>query len=121
VRQVHRKEVDLAFDTANHTERFSEVDLGMPGWVRQWHKHLPTALLLQTDVVPHNRDAAGKPVLVTQPFEDPLRRMTLLPGTNAIVRQNLVDDSDKRTELRASDRGCALVARREVVPIRWTV
>jgi hypothetical protein len=72
VRQVHREEVDLALDAADHTDSFAEVRLGMPRRMHKRNEHLLCPLPPAGNVVLHDRDLARKPVLVAQPFEDPL-------------------------------------------------
>jgi hypothetical protein len=38
--QVHREEVDLPFHSADHRQRFTEVDLCVSRIVAQRHEHL---------------------------------------------------------------------------------
>jgi hypothetical protein len=65
----------------------------MSGIVAQRHKHLAVPLPMRLHVVLNNGDAAGVAVLVAQPFEDPLRRVSLLFRPSFIRRQDGVDDS----------------------------
>jgi len=78
VRQIHRQEMDLALNTADYPKRFTKIHLGMAWWMEQRHKHLALTLPDRKDVVLYNRDAASEPVLITQSFKNPLRRMPLL-------------------------------------------
>ena len=43
VRQVHRKEVDLALDPRDLRQRLAKIHLRMARIVPQWHKHLADA------------------------------------------------------------------------------
>ena len=56
----------------------AEVDLGMARRVMQGNEGLARRLPPGPDIVLHDGIAAGEPVLVPQPFEDPVRRMPLL-------------------------------------------
>ena len=80
MRQVHRKEVDLALHTADDAERFAKVGLRMSRRMCQRNEHLPGPLTPASHVILHNRDAARKAVLVPKPLENPLGRMVLLLG-----------------------------------------
>jgi hypothetical protein len=58
VRQIHREEVDLALDAADHTDRFTKVGLTLPGGCTNgtnisWRPLAPT-----DNVVLHDRDLA---------------------------------------------------------------
>ena len=64
MRQVHRKEVDLALNTVNHPNGFTEVGLGVSWRMRQRHEHLLRPLAPARNVVLHNGDLAGKAMLV---------------------------------------------------------
>ena len=57
---------------------FSKIDLGLARPVRQRHKHLGLTLLPGPHGVLNDRQAAVVLVLLAQPIEDALRRMTLL-------------------------------------------
>jgi hypothetical protein len=92
--------VQLAHHPADLTERLAEVHLRMARRVCQRHEHLPRPPLLLTDIVGDNGDAAGEAVLITQPLENPLRRVPLLPDPSLILFENLVDDRDERIQLR---------------------
>ena len=72
MRQVHRKEVDLALDAADHADGFAEVRLGMSWRMHQRHEHLLRPLAPARNVVLHDRDLAREAVLVAQPLENAL-------------------------------------------------
>ena len=110
VRQVERKEVDLALDATDDADRLAEVGLGMPRRVHQRHEHLLRPLPPASHVVLHDRDAAREAVLVPQPLEDPLRRVLLLLRPAFVLGQNAVDDGDERIQLRPHRRLRAPVA-----------
>jgi hypothetical protein len=93
--------VQLAPHSADHADGLAEIDLRVPRRVRERHEHLPRPPLLLPDVVGDDGDAAGEPVLVSQPLVDPLRRVTLLLQLAFVVFQDLVDDADERIELRS--------------------
>ena len=78
MRQVHREKVDLALDPGDLRHCLAKIHLRMSGIVAQRHKHLAVPLPMRLHVVLNNGDAAGVAVLVAQPFEDPLRRVSLL-------------------------------------------
>src|SRR5439155_4808071 len=95
MRQIHRKEVDLALHPADDADRFAEVGLCMSRRMCQWDKHLPGPLTPAGNVVLHDRDAARKAVLVSKPLEYPLGRMLLLPRTRLVVPENALDHWNK--------------------------
>ncbi len=99
MRQLNHQKVDLAFDTADDRKGFAKVCLGMTRWMSQRYEHLPLTLPGRKDVILHNGDAASISMLVTQPFEHPLRRMLLLPGNGLISFQNRIDDPDEGIQL----------------------
>ena len=93
VRQVHREEVDLLLDAADHADRLAEVGLGMARRMHQRHEHLLRPLPPARHVVLHDRDAAREAVLVAQPLENPLRGVTLLLRPILVGRQDRIDDA----------------------------
>jgi len=112
VRQIHHQKMDLAFNTADYDKRFTEICLDMAGRMRQRHEHLALTLPGRKDVILHDRDAAGKAVLITQPFKNPLRGMPLLLRDPGVGLKDLVNDPSERIKLRAANRFVAPVARR---------
>ncbi len=62
--------------TTDHRHRFTEVGLRVSRRMLQRHEHLALAQLPEPHVVLHNRVAARVAVLIAQPFENPLGRMT---------------------------------------------
>ena len=59
--------------------------------------------------------ATGKAVLVAQPLEDPLRRVSLLARNVPVRFQDRVDDAGEALQLRPPHRGRPTVARRRRV------
>jgi hypothetical protein len=112
VRQVHREEVDLALDAADHANRLAEVGLGMPWRMHKRHEHLQRPLAPAGNVVLHNRDPTRKPVLVAQPLEDPFGCMPLLLRPILVGRQNPINNARELVELRPERRLPAHVPRR---------
>src|SRR5450631_1157057 len=112
VRQVHREEVDLALDAADHADRFAEVGLGMPWRMHKRHEHLLRPPAPAGNVVLHDRDLARKPVLVAEPLEDPLGCMPLLLRPILVGRQNRINNAGELVELRPERRLLANVSRR---------
>src|SRR3954471_10963092 len=100
VRQVHRKEMDLALDPGDLRQRLAKIHLRMTRIVPQRHEHLAVPQPVRPNVVLYDGDPATVAVLVAQPFEDPLRGMTLLLWPPFISRQDRVDDPGKRIKLR---------------------
>jgi hypothetical protein len=86
VRQVHRKEVDLALDPRDLRQRLAKIHLRMARIVPQWHKHLAMPQPSRPHIVLYDGDPAGIAVLVAKPFENPLRRMPLLSRPTLIRR-----------------------------------
>jgi hypothetical protein len=81
----------------------------------QRNEHLPAANLFVPHVVLHDRVATGEPVLVPEPIEDPLGRMTLLRRPLLVVGKYGVDHAQPRPQLGPLDRLLALVAWRHRV------
>ena len=88
VRQVHRKEVDLALDPGDLRQRLAKIHLRMAGIVPQRHEYLAMPQPARQHVVLNDGDPARVAVLVAKPFEDPLRGMPLLPRPTLIRRQD---------------------------------
>src|SRR4051812_6574923 len=78
VRQVKSEEVDLALGATNDADRFPEVGLRMPRRMHQRYEHLLRSLPPAGHIILHDRDATREAVLISQPLENPLRRMLLL-------------------------------------------
>ena len=104
MRKVHRKEMDLAFDPGDLRQRLTKIHLRVTGIVPQRHKHLAVLQPVRPRVVPNNGDPAAIAVLVTKPFEDPLRGVPLLLRPPFIRSQDRRDDPDKRVQLRTYRR-----------------
>ena len=88
VRQVHRKEVDLAFHPGDLRQRLAKIHLRMAGIVPQWHEYLALPQPPRQHVVLNDGDPAGVAVLVAKPLEDPLRGMPLLLRSSFILRKH---------------------------------
>src|SRR5947208_1141580 len=78
VRQVKSEEVDLALRATDDADRFPEVGLRMPRRMHQRYEHLLRSLPPAGHVILHDRDPTREAVLISQPLENPLRRMLLL-------------------------------------------
>ena len=104
VRQVHRKEVDLALDPGDLRQRLAKIHLRMPRIVPQRHEHLAMPQTAHQHVVLNDGDPARVAVLVAKPFENPLRGVPLLLRPTFIRRQDRVDDPGKRIQLRTRRR-----------------
>ena len=115
VRQIDNQVVRLAFDAVDHDEGFAEVRLCVARRMRQRHEHLLSAQLLLADVLFDATVAARETVLVAQAVKDALGGVPLLPGTFAIVAEDLIDDARERAQLRPPRRLAPLIARRRRV------
>ena len=104
VRQVQRKEVDLALDPGDLRQRLAKIHLSMAGIVPQRHEYFAMPQTARQHVVLNDGDPAGIAVLVAKPFENPLRGVPLLSRPTFIRRQNPVDDPGKRIQLRTRRR-----------------
>jgi hypothetical protein len=93
VRQVHRKEMDLAFNAADHADGFAEVRLAMARWMNERHEHLLCPLAPTRHVVLHNRDLASEPMLVAQPLKNALGCMPLLLRPILVGCQDRINDA----------------------------
>ena len=116
MRQIERKEVDLALHSADDADCLTEVDLGVPRRMRQRYEHLLRPLPPAGNVVLHDGEAAREAVLVPQPLEDALGRMLLLLRPAFVPGQDAVDDGDECAQLRLHRRLRAPVARRHREP-----
>ena len=104
VRQVHRKEVDLAFNPGDLRQRLAKIHLCMARIVPQRNKYFAMSQTARQHVVLNDGDPASVAVLVAKPFEDPLRGVPLLSRPTFIRRQDPVDDPGKRIQLRTRRR-----------------
>ena len=98
MRQDEGKEVRLALDPPDLHKRFTEIGLGVAGWMHERDEHLPRAQPALPHVILHDGVAAREAVLVPQPFQDPLRRVPLLYGPCLIFFQDPVDHTRERVE-----------------------
>jgi hypothetical protein len=112
MRQVHRKEMDLAFHATDHRQRFAKVGLRMARIVTQRHKHLALALTLHQHVILDDGYPPAIAALVTQTLKNPLRRVPLLGRAIFVLRQDLIDEPDKPVQLRAHRRPTAPISGR---------
>src|SRR6185312_9451938 len=102
----------LQLNPGHHGQRLAKVGLRLPGRVRQRHEHLLSARPARPHVVLHDGVAAPVAVLLTQPVEDPLRRMPLLCRPPLILLQHGVDHARPLIQLRPPRRLFPPVARR---------
>lgn len=58
----------------------------------QRNEHLLVPAFVLAHIILDNRVAAGEPMFLTQPIEDPLGRVPLLAGRRTILFQPTVDD-----------------------------
>ena len=107
--------MDGTLHTADHGLRLSEVALGVPGSMRQRHVHLACPQTPPTHVVLDYRVSALEPVLVSEPLEDALGGVTLLPGAATVLFQDPVDHTPVRVNLRPARRRTAPVSGRDRV------
>ncbi len=91
LRQIHHQVVRLALHSGDHHHRFPEVCLRISRWMFQRYEHLALAQLPEPHVVLDDRVAARIAVFVTQPLENPLGGVPLLPAFRLVVFQDLVD------------------------------
>ena len=94
----------LLFDATDHHDRFPEVGLSMASGMIERNEHLPVSPPMFPNVVLDDGVAALEPVLITEPFENPLGRMPLLARPLPILRKPLIDDPGEPVQLRALDR-----------------
>ena len=91
VGQVQHEVMHLALHTGDHRHRLPEITLGLPRGMGQRHEHL----LRPPPALPHLVLDYGvltvEPVLVPQPFKDPLGRVALLPGDLSVSFQDGVN------------------------------
>src|SRR5215213_11750493 len=104
VRQVHRKEVDLALYPGDFRQSLAEIHLRMTRIVPQRHEYLAMPQPPRQHIVLYDGDPAGVAVLVAKPLEDPLCGMPLLLRSSFIRRQYAVDNPGERVELRTRRR-----------------
>jgi len=104
VRKVQNEEMGLLLDPADDDHSLAEIGLGVAGRMRQRHEHLAATTLALPYVVFHDRVAAGEAVLIAEPLEHPLRRMSLLAMDLAVAFQPAVDDPGERVQLRSLHR-----------------
>jgi len=116
LRQVQAEEVDLLPHTADHRDRFAKIDLPVARRVRQRHEGLAPTRPADADIILYHRIAASKGMLVSQPLEDPLRRMPLLDRPRPVALQDRVDHRQQRAKLGLRCRHLARISRRQRKP-----
>ena len=102
VGEVQDKAVGLALHPADDHHCLAEVALGVARRVGQRHEHLPCLAAVLPDVVLDDGVPAIEAVLVPETLEDPLRRVTLLPGNPEVLFQDPVDDGGEGIVLSLS-------------------
>ena len=114
MRQDQAEEGDLLAPASDLDDRLAKIDLRMTRWVMQRHEGLSHRLPTGPDIILHDRIPTREPVLVPQPFENPVRRVPLLARHIRIcVRlQDRVDDAGEPVQLRTPHRLPTPVARR---------
>jgi len=89
VGQIKREEVRLLLNATNHHHRLAKIRLGVTGGMSQRHKHLAAAPAVFMNVILDRRIAALEPMLIPQPFKNPLGGVPLLgsdAGGGRIIR-----------------------------------
>ena len=109
-RQIQCKEMRLLLHPTDYNHGFAEIRLGVAGGMCQWHKHLPTAPPMFTDIGLDRRVAAAKLVLVAQPFKDALGGVALFAGTVQIVLQPLINEAGEAIKFGPPDLRRPLIA-----------
>ena len=104
VRQTHHEQGDLSLLPPDLHVGKPEVHLGFTRGMRQRQEHLFPTQSPGTYRVLDDRVTTREAVLVTQPFPDPLGRVPLLARCLLICLQNLLDDRQKRLDLRPGPR-----------------
>ena len=92
----------LALHTGDHRHRLPEITLGVPRCMGQRHEHLLRPPPPLPDVVLDRGVSAGEPMLIPQPFKDPLRRVALLPGDLSVSFQYAVNHPGEGRKLGPS-------------------
>lgn len=96
IRERHHEQGDLCLLSGQTDRRFAKVDLRLSGRVRERQKDFLLTLFPGPDGVLHHRLAAGVALLISQPLEDPMRRVPLLLRCLTVVLQNLEDHRQER-------------------------
>ncbi len=112
MRQGQCKVMQLALNSADHTQSFAKIHLCMPRRMAQRNKDLFRPAFLLTHIIRNNRDPAREPMLVAQSGMNALRGMALLLDPGSVLFEDLVDDRNERVELRADRSLRPLIPRR---------
>jgi len=99
VRQIHAKIMEANLLAADVPIRLAKIRLRMTWTMAQRHEHLPRPQHLRRYILTHDRVATGKPSLVPQPLENPMRRVPLLLVNAAVAFKNGVDPRHIRPQL----------------------
>ena len=112
MRRDQAEEGDLLAPTADLDHRPAEIGLRMARRMVQRREGLARRPTPRAHMVLHDRVAARDPVLVTQPFQSPLRRVPLLDRQvgRPVRFQVRIDDPGEPLQLRTPDRLPAPVA-----------
>jgi hypothetical protein len=86
--------------------------LRMARTMAQRYKHLPPPQHCLRDILAHDRVAARKPLLVPQPFKNPMRRMALLLVNLAVAFKNGINPRHMRPKLLRYRTFTPAIARR---------
>ena len=95
--QRHHTEHDFDFASAIDGLRLAEIELRFARWVRQRHEDFRSLLPVTPDLVTNDGDPAGVLVFVTEPLEDPLARVALLPVSLLVGFQDRMNDRNEPT------------------------
>ena len=115
VGQVDDEAVGLLLHPADDHQGLAKVALRVARRMGQRDKHLPGLTAILPDVVLDRGVSAVEPVLVLQPLEDALGRVSLLPGTPEVVLQDPVNDAGVGLQLGPLWRSLSPVPRRHGV------
>src|ERR1700731_1763769 len=99
VRQIHAKIMKAPLLATDVPVRFAEICLRMTRTMAQWHEHLPRPQHRRRHILTHDRVAAGEPLLVPQPLENPRRRVPLFLVNVAVAFKNGVNPRHIRSKL----------------------
>ena len=102
VRQRHHEQRHLHGLAVEYHVSEPVVHLSVARWMRKRQKDLAILLPPGTHRLLHDRDATRVAVLVTQPLENPLSRVTLLAMHLPVTVEHLVNERQKRFQLRGT-------------------
>ena len=98
--QRHHTEHDCDLAATIDGLRLAEIELRFARRVRQRHENFRRLLPVAPDLVTNGGDPAGVLVLVTEPLEDALARVALLPVLCLVGFQDRVNDRSEPPDYR---------------------